>query len=366
MRWTYARPAPPIPPVAKALLASGLGKGTRVGVLMGNRPEAVASLFGAALAGAVAVPLSTFSPKPELSYLLAHADISVLLLQTTMGARRFAADVADLCPAAAGLAPFGDPPYPYLRHVAVLGPPEDAAGLALVGSLPGTRSGGRDRRRLLDAVAAQVHPSDLASSSTARARPTARRASCTTTRPSRCSGGRRPSSVRARRVDACVVPAPVVLDRRAQRGDGRHARRRRHVGDAGEVRAGPRAVGSSSASASPSRTCSRTRPERSRSTRTGRPPTSRRAPRCTASRCSPGTRRVQRRPELEHAGRLRHVRDGVVPHRPPVRRTPATCFRNGSYGRLLPGNELRVVDPETGAGARRRTRKASSSCGARP
>ena len=109
--------------VAKSLLASGLGKGARVGILMGNRPEAVASLFGAALAGAVAVPLSTFAPKPELSYLIAHADISVLLLQTTMDARRFADDVADLCPAAAGLAPFGDPQYPYLRHVAALGPP---------------------------------------------------------------------------------------------------------------------------------------------------------------------------------------------------------------------------------------------------
>ena len=32
---------------------------------------------------------------------------------------------------------------------------------------------------------------------------------------------------------------------------------------------------------------------------------------------------------------------------------------DGSYGRLLPGNELRVVDPETGRGARPRRRRAS-------
>ena len=145
VRWTYGDLLRRSRSVAKSLLASGLGKGGRVGILMGNRPEAVASLFGAALAGAVAVPLSTFAPKPELSYLIAHADISVLLLQTTMDARRFADDVADLCPAAAGLAPFGDPQYPYLCHVAVLGPPEDAADLRSWDRLHRTRSGGRDR-----------------------------------------------------------------------------------------------------------------------------------------------------------------------------------------------------------------------------
>ncbi|HVM65948.1 MAG TPA: AMP-binding protein, partial [Acidimicrobiales bacterium] len=102
VRWTYRDLEHESRRIAKALLALGIGKGGRVGVLMGNRPEAVAALFGAALAGAVAVPLSTFAPKPELSYLLAHADISVLLLQTGMGKRRFAADVADLCPSAAG------------------------------------------------------------------------------------------------------------------------------------------------------------------------------------------------------------------------------------------------------------------------
>ena len=32
---------------------------------------------------------------------------------------------------------------------------------------------------------------------------------------------------------------------------------------------------------------------------------------------------------------------------------PRDVLRNGSYGRLLPGNELRVIDPETGTGARR-------------
>ncbi|XVQ07635.1 class I adenylate-forming enzyme family protein [Spirillospora sp. CA-255316] len=159
VRWTYGDLGRHARRVAKALVASGIGKGARVGVLMGNRPEAVASLFGGALAGAIVVPLSTFAPKPELSYLLAHSDLSVLLLQTTMGARRFAADVAELCPAAARPGPIRDPSYPYLRHVAALGPSEHAHGIE-----PWERflqRGDTADDALLDAVAAQVHPSDL-------------------------------------------------------------------------------------------------------------------------------------------------------------------------------------------------------------
>ena len=60
VRWSYADLGREARRVARALLAVGVGKGTRVGVLMANRPEAVASLFGAALTGAVVVPLSTF------------------------------------------------------------------------------------------------------------------------------------------------------------------------------------------------------------------------------------------------------------------------------------------------------------------
>src|SRR5438445_437371 len=44
--------------LARALLAAGAGKDSRIGVLMSNRPEFVASLFGVALAGGVAVVLS--------------------------------------------------------------------------------------------------------------------------------------------------------------------------------------------------------------------------------------------------------------------------------------------------------------------
>lgn len=159
VRWSYRELEHQARRVAKGLVALGIGKGARVGLLMGNRPEAVAALFGAALAGAVAVPLSTFSPKPELSHLLEQADISVLLLQATMGRRHFADDVAALCPAAAGAAPIGDAAYPYLRHVVALGPKEDSAGVASWDEF--CQRGNAVADELLDAIAGQVHSSDL-------------------------------------------------------------------------------------------------------------------------------------------------------------------------------------------------------------
>lgn len=158
VRWTYRDLHHQARRVAKALLASGAGTGTRIGVLMGNRPEAVAALFGAALTGSVAVLLSTFSPKPELAYLCSHADLGVLLLQTTMGRHRFAADVAALCPATAGEPPISDPAFPHLRHVAVVGPARDACGLGSWDSF--LQRGDAIDDALVDAVSAQVHPSD--------------------------------------------------------------------------------------------------------------------------------------------------------------------------------------------------------------
>jgi fatty-acyl-CoA synthase len=161
VRWTYDDLHRESRRVAKALLAAGIGKGARIGVLMGNRPQAVAALFGAALAGAVAVPLSTFSTRPELSFLLGHADLSVLLLQATMGDRRFASDVVELCPSAKAPGPIHEAAYPFLRTVAVVGPVDDTCGLQpwddfLAG---GDGIDGIDDA-LLDAVADQVHPSD--------------------------------------------------------------------------------------------------------------------------------------------------------------------------------------------------------------
>jgi fatty-acyl-CoA synthase len=92
-RWTYADLLREARAVARSLLASGVRPGDRVAMLMANRPQAVAAFFGAAMAGAAVTPLSTFSTGPELAQLLDIAEPTVLLAQTRMGRRDFAADL---------------------------------------------------------------------------------------------------------------------------------------------------------------------------------------------------------------------------------------------------------------------------------
>src|SRR5260370_22756701 len=83
-RWTYADLWEHAIEVARALRACGLGKDGRVGVLMTNRPEWIAAVFGTSLAGGVAVTLSTFSTPSELDYLLQASCVSVLLFERTV------------------------------------------------------------------------------------------------------------------------------------------------------------------------------------------------------------------------------------------------------------------------------------------
>ena len=71
VRWSYQDLWERSVEVAKALIDSGVGKDSRVGILMTNRPEYLSTVFGTALAGGVAVALSTFSTPGELEYLIA-------------------------------------------------------------------------------------------------------------------------------------------------------------------------------------------------------------------------------------------------------------------------------------------------------
>ena len=87
VRWTYADLRDHSLALARALVAAGLPPGGRVAVLMGNRPEAIAAIFGAALAGGVAVPLSTFAPSAELESMVQRAEPTVVLTQTLLKGR---------------------------------------------------------------------------------------------------------------------------------------------------------------------------------------------------------------------------------------------------------------------------------------
>lgn len=65
--------------VAKSLLAIGITHGDFVGVLMGNDEKWVTTFFGAALIGAVTVPVNTRFKSAELGFCLKQADCKALL-----------------------------------------------------------------------------------------------------------------------------------------------------------------------------------------------------------------------------------------------------------------------------------------------
>ena len=65
--------------LARGLLASGVGKGTRVALLMPNGPDWVLAWLAICRIGAICVPLSTFLRGRELIWNLRHADVHTLL-----------------------------------------------------------------------------------------------------------------------------------------------------------------------------------------------------------------------------------------------------------------------------------------------
>jgi fatty-acyl-CoA synthase len=71
--------------IARALIACGVGKDTRVGLLATNRPEWVVAMFGITLTGGTCVALSSFATVSELEQQLRLADVSVLILRAIGG-----------------------------------------------------------------------------------------------------------------------------------------------------------------------------------------------------------------------------------------------------------------------------------------
>ncbi len=157
-RWTYDALWDRANEVARALIACGVGKGTRVGILMTNRPEFLSAVFGTALAGGVAATLSTFSTPAELEHLLQSSACSVLLMERAVLKKDFAAMVTGLDPAIADAAPgaLGSTLFPFLRHIASVG---GGGGMIEDWASFLTRGEGVAQARV-DAAAATVTPAD--------------------------------------------------------------------------------------------------------------------------------------------------------------------------------------------------------------
>jgi fatty-acyl-CoA synthase len=111
VRWTYDDLFREGGRIGRGLVARGVAPGEAVAVVMADRPEAVAALFGAALAGAVVVPMSTFATPRELGHMLERASAVAVLTQARLGPRDLGAEVAGLAaglPASPSVAVVGD------------------------------------------------------------------------------------------------------------------------------------------------------------------------------------------------------------------------------------------------------------------
>lgn len=162
LRWSYADLRREVRRAARACLAAGVGKGTQLGLWLPSRPEFVALFYGAAMIGAVVVPLSTLAARRELDFLLRHPDLALLFTQSALLRRSFAEDLFALCPELASAEPgqLLEARFPYLRRVVMLDT-ETASGAVETWESFIAR-GDRISDAVLDAAAQQVHESDPA------------------------------------------------------------------------------------------------------------------------------------------------------------------------------------------------------------
>ncbi len=132
--------------LARGLLATGAGRGSRVGLLFPTGVDFVLAWLAAVRVGAIAVPISTFSTARELRDLLARADVDVVVGVGSYRGNDYAAALDD------AVGPVGDGARsnaaPHLRQVWLDG---FAALEALADDVPDA---------VLDAVEDDITPDD--------------------------------------------------------------------------------------------------------------------------------------------------------------------------------------------------------------
>ncbi len=114
--------------LARGMLASGISKGSRLGLLMPNSPDFVVAWLAAARIGAIIIPINTFYKPKELAFVLHHADIQVLLTADKLLNNDYLARLETCIPqlleqphSADSNKPLLLREFPFLRHIYVWG-----------------------------------------------------------------------------------------------------------------------------------------------------------------------------------------------------------------------------------------------------
>jgi len=98
---------------ARSLLVFGIGRGDRVGVLLGNQPEWVVMALAASYLGATLVPLNTWYKETELAWTIRHCGLKLLVSATHFLKADYLAllhRIAPGCPSLKNLFFLGDVP----------------------------------------------------------------------------------------------------------------------------------------------------------------------------------------------------------------------------------------------------------------
>ena len=122
-RFTYQQISDLTDQISRALVAQGVGKGTRIALLMENVPEWIAFSFAAASLGAVVAPISTFARRDEIAYQLRHSDASQIYMTARFLKSNFQSMIEELLPelSTASQEPIYNSQLPALRKVIIKG-----------------------------------------------------------------------------------------------------------------------------------------------------------------------------------------------------------------------------------------------------
>jgi fatty-acyl-CoA synthase len=159
-RMSYAELAKRIDELARALVAAGVGKGSHVGLLLENRPDWVALAFAATGLGALFVPISTFSKVDDLAYQLRHADIEHLILSARFLKNDYLAMLKQIVPELDACTPgkIYSEALPALRSVVVCGAEEFPRGCSSFSGFEAARH--EVPVEIVHALRADVDPED--------------------------------------------------------------------------------------------------------------------------------------------------------------------------------------------------------------
>ena len=113
---------------AQSLHALGIRRGDHIGILMGNNAAWVTLFFGAAMIGAVTVPVNTRFKASELAFCLKQADVKALFVADKFLKIDFVVFLREVEPAVDGTLPGSA--LPVLQYVIVLGDDVPKAALA--------------------------------------------------------------------------------------------------------------------------------------------------------------------------------------------------------------------------------------------